>query len=229
MKQVQQIEPKLGSTFSKCVEHAQSLATKDTDVSFEFNGINVVISRGTDPALIYRDYVNSHLMGWKTIGPDCDYQYSSKILFEMAEKTKIREERHRLEEEEYKAKSKEKTARLQGLIDGIEFAISDSGTWEEYKAKNKDDYGKAILRFAENWAKVMQRYMAYGELISDCADKASNEADVEGISGAMYGAAVKVLSQVWANGDILRTWHNNKYKHSGDGVVNPAIMTVNIP
>jgi len=43
----------------------------------------------------------------------------------------------------------------------------------------------------------------------------------------MYGASVQVLSQCWKYGEDLRKWHNKEYNHEGEGVVNPAIVTVN--
>lgn len=42
----------------------------------------------------------------------------------------------------------------------------------------------------------------------------------------MYGMAVSILSQCWKYGEFLRKWHNKEYGYEGDGVVNPAVMTV---
>ena len=58
------------------------------------------------------------------------------------------------------------------------------------------------------------------------ADKLSHEADVEGITGFMYGCAVSILSQCWKYGEELRKWHNKEYNYEGDGVVNPAVFTI---
>ena len=58
------------------------------------------------------------------------------------------------------------------------------------------------------------------------ADEASKVADIEGITGFMYGCAVNTLSQLWKYGEELRKWHNKDYGYEGDGVVNPAILTV---
>ena len=54
------------------------------------------------------------------------------------------------------------------------------------------------------------------------------KADTEGITGFMYGCAVNILSQCWEYGEVLRKWHNKEYDYEGDGVVNPAIMTVRV-
>ena len=42
----------------------------------------------------------------------------------------------------------------------------------------------------------------------------------------MYGCAVSILSECWEYGEELRKWHNKKYNHGGDGVVNPAVLTI---
>lgn len=60
----------------------------------------------------------------------------------------------------------------------------------------------------------------------DNAKQLSYEADKEGITGFMYGAAVSILSQCWEYGEFLRKWHNKEYEYDGDGVVNPAVITV---
>ena len=58
------------------------------------------------------------------------------------------------------------------------------------------------------------------------AEKCSHDADTDGITGFMYGAAVSILSNHWKYGELLRKWHNKEYGHEGDGVVNPAVLTI---
>lgn len=65
-----------------------------------------------------------------------------------------------------------------------------------------------------------------GDKIVDIADSTSREADTEGITGFMYGCAVNALSQLWEYGEELRKLHNKEYNYEGDGVVNPAILTI---
>lgn len=67
-----------------------------------------------------------------------------------------------------------------------------------------------------------------GVTVAQIADKASRAADIDGITGFMYGCAVNVLSQVWKYGEELRRWHNKEYDYEGDGVVNPAVLTINV-
>lgn len=98
--------------------------------------------------------------------------------------------------------------------------------YQDWKDKNNDPYGGATFRYAENWANLMEEKLHNGEKLIDVADKTSHEADTEGITGFMYGCAVSILSQCWLYGEQLRKWHNKEYDYEGDGIVNPAILTI---
>lgn len=102
--------------------------------------------------------------------------------------------------------------------------------YQEGYNNNLDPYGHGVYTFAERWAELMEKD------IEDCGgptaavianfEKRSRQADTEGITGFMYGCAVSILSNCWEYGKILRKWHNKKYGYEGDGVVNPAILTI---
>lgn len=104
--------------------------------------------------------------------------------------------------------------------------IINKASYEDWKAKQTDGYGRTTFQYAEKWADMMEDEMTKGEKIKDIADRLSHEADVFDISGFMYGVAVQILTHHWVHGDALRTWHNQKYGHNGDGVVNPALLQV---
>ena len=93
-------------------------------------------------------------------------------------------------------------------------------------------YGRACYVFAVRWARAMENAIEAGESLSACADRCMTQADNTpgmGITGFMYGMAVQILSHWWKHGEELRVWHNAQYgKTSGSGVVNPALMTVEI-
>jgi hypothetical protein len=100
--------------------------------------------------------------------------------------------------------------------------------------KNSDPYGRRCYTFAEDWANAMEREMAKGRTVAECAQETSREADTDGITGFMYGAAVSILSHAWEHGEELRRWHNldtqignegEKANESG-GVINPALLSV---
>ena len=107
------------------------------------------------------------------------------------------------------------------------------GKEQEYKDwydKNSDSYSRACFTYAERWAEMLEKKVdeigdAHKAIIEN-ADRLSLEADTEGITGFMYGCAVNILSLCWEYGGELRKWHNKEYGYEGDGVVNPAIMTV---
>lgn len=106
--------------------------------------------------------------------------------------------------------------------------------WNKGVEKNQDPYGKAIYRFASEWATRMERAISEGGLIDDLAQDTCRESDDEGITGFMYGAAVSVLSQVWVHGESLRRWHNlatqigseGEEANGAGGVLNPAIISI---
>lgn len=103
--------------------------------------------------------------------------------------------------------------------------------WDNFvEVNSKNGYSACVVRYAEYWAKFMQYLMAKheGVTVAKIADKASHAADIDGVTGFMYGCAVNVLSQVWKHGEELRKWHNKEYDYEGDGVVNPAVLTVSV-
>ena len=83
-----------------------------------------------------------------------------------------------------------------------------------------DSYGKGVVDYARRWAKYMQTLIAEGKAIIEIAQQASYDA------GFMYGCAVNALSKSWKYGEELRKWHNGEYGYAGDGVVNPALITI---
>lgn len=105
-----------------------------------------------------------------------------------------------------------------------------AGTEKEFEqfveTNSKDFYSLGVVNFAKRWAELMEKGIEKGEKVVDIADKTSYEADTEGITGYMYGCAVSALSHFWEHGEELRKWHNKEYNYDGDGVVNPAIITV---
>lgn len=110
--------------------------------------------------------------------------------------------------------------------------LKNAEAWRKYQEANTDDYGKAILEYAERWADLMEKSMADGLALEDVAEKLSQTADIEGITGFMYGAAVKVLFDCWEHGELLRIWHNLKTQIGNEGekgVLNPAILVVDKP
>ena len=112
------------------------------------------------------------------------------------------------------------------------------GMEAEYKqglANNRDPYGNRVFTYADDWAKLMEAHIDAGIKLEDCADRDSHDADTDGITGYMYGAAVSVLAHCWLHGEELRRWHNLKTQigkegekaNESGGVLNPALLHIN--
>jgi hypothetical protein len=238
------LKTNLGSTFTDVATKAKVTSIlRDDVVEFEFNGINCLVNSATNLDWLYRDYSNSWGMGWKEVGPDCCQTYSGDIKLEFERKTKEAEEKRRIEAAEYKAKEVKERAIFEEKVKDVRMqfkALSDLGLpiyssseWDLGKSKNTDEYGACIYEYAEGWAKLMQVELAkkgYEKvdvwMMMGIAENTSHEMGFLGITGFMYGAAVNILSQCWIHGETLRKWHNKEYNHEGEGVVNPAILTI---
>lgn len=217
---------KLGGDFHSVSQKAQALATDKRNVEFEFNGVKCIVSPNTNLDWLYRDYSNSWTMGWKEVGADCVAEYDKETQNEFKRLTKIAEEKAAEESRQYKIKEdKERDAFLE-KTKWLEMEFKSHGDWKTGKANNTDGYGACIYEYAEGWAKLIQREIINGNKLEDIAEKTSHEMGFLGITGFMYGAAVSILSQCWIYGERLRKWHNKEYNHEGDGVVNPAILTI---
>lgn len=115
-----------------------------------------------------------------------------------------------------------------------QMTLRDTDGWQKWVAANADAYGSGMLGFAERWARLMEAQMAHGETLDACAQTSSREADSEGITGYMYGVAVRVLAEVWIHGEPLRRWHNlatqmgdeGEAANAQDGVLNPALLNI---
>lgn len=217
----------LGSTFDKVAEKAKKIsAEKNVDVEFEFNGINCITNKDTNLNLLYRDYHNAFLMGWKTVGPECIENYAPEVQKEFELRTWEAAEKEEIQRKEYEAKNKAERQAFEFKTKGIEVEIIDVDTYNDWKAKNLDGYGATIFEYAEAWAKLMQVEMLHGKRLVECAEATSFHLGFIGVTGFMYGAAVSILAKCWKYGEELRKWHNKEYNHEGEGVVNPAIITI---
>jgi hypothetical protein len=116
----------------------------------------------------------------------------------------------------------------------MKIQLGKEADFAKCKEVNSDPYGAATVRYAETWADMMEIYIDGGEKLEDIADKTSHDADTEGITGFMYGAAVSILSQCWLHGEALRKWHNLKTQignegeraNESGGVLNPALLNI---
>ena len=97
-------------------------------------------------------------------------------------------------------------------------------------------YNLRCFSYAKDWAELMETCIIKGEKIQDIANQTSHEADIDGITGFMYGVAVSILSDCWEYGEILRRWHNLDTQIGNEGekanekgtVLNPALLNVKL-
>lgn len=87
----------------------------------------------------------------------------------------------------------------------LPFAVRDQESWDKCIRANMDGgYGECALRYAARWANYMERDLAKGAPLATVVKDTSHEADLEGITGFMYGCARSILEQVWTHGDELK-------------------------
>lgn len=112
--------------------------------------------------------------------------------------------------------------------------------YASWKTKNTDPYSARVFSYAEDWASKLEAdleaapNLSVAEVIAKYADARSDEANYDGITGFMHGAACNILAHCWVHGEALRRWHNKttQLHTEGDeanengGVLNPAILTV---
>lgn len=84
-----------------------------------------------------------------------------------------------------------------------EFRVRDKAAFEKLvQVNSKDGYSYACVQYAARWARLMEENIAKGITGKDMIERTSHEADTDGITGAMYGAARAVLKHHWTE-DIL--------------------------
>lgn len=224
------LEVGAGDMFTDVSRNAKELAGRQNiTVQFDFNNVLCVVDYTTDLELLYRDYCNAHIMDWGTVGPHCKTEYSPEVQQELEKREKAREEEYEREMVKYREKERKEKEDFLSKVEGIEIELSDPDYWNETKRVNADDgYGMATIEFAESWARLIQKEISQGKTLEECAEKTSFELGFLGITGFMYGLSVNILSHCWIHGDQLRKWHNKDYGYEGDGVVNPAVFTLNV-
>jgi hypothetical protein len=216
-----------GDSFSTVSEKAKQIATeKNVTVEFDFNGIICLVYKNTNLDRLYRDYSNSWTMDWKSVGPNCLPFYEPEVQAEFERRTKLNEGKRAKQEAEYRAKEEKERTVFEEKVKGIEIELKDTEAWQKSREANTDPYGKCCIDYAEGWAKLMQLEMSKGKTLAECAESTSYELGFYGVTGFMYGAAVSTLAHCWKHGEDLRKWHNKEYNHEGEGVVNPAILTI---
>lgn len=218
----------IGEHVSGVMEKAQVISKELKQiVEFDFNGITILVDENTNIDHLLRDYNTAWITGWKTIGNVCYEEYSESVLEEIKIATEANEKKAEEQQEEWRLKDEKQQKEFSEKVGDSKISITNGKIWDEYVEKNNDPYGKCCIDYARDWGRLMQYYISKGETIVECADRSSHELGWYGITGFMYGAAVMMLSGCWEHGEELKKWHNREYLHEGEGVVNPAVLTIN--
>ncbi len=202
----------------------------------ELNGVTVLVNGDSNAELILRDQQraqSSYIEG--EVGPYPKAELTAKDKENDARVEAKNERRRQKHQAEYKAKAKIHREAVEAKLanaPGIELA--DEAGWQKSIRVNSDGYGGTIITYSERWARLMQIEMANGKNLEDVADATSHEADLEGITGFMYGCAVSQIASCWKYGDQLRRWHNLKTQlgnegekaNESGGVLNPALLSI---
>jgi len=213
---------------------ARSAEEEGRNIAFEFNGVTVSVLPDSDPVLIYRDWLRAR-SGYTagTVGPHPNPVLTDE---EQASDARIEEanaQRRKEKQAEWKAEADAKREATEARLEGARpMEISDTEAWQVYLDNNQDGYGGGVISYAERWARLMQLEMDNGSNLEEIAEATSYEADIDGITGFMYGAAVATLAWCWKYGEQLRCWHNLKTQYGNEGeianetggVLNPAVL-----
>ena len=182
----QTFEPSIGSSIHDAAVTMVSIAVNTNDiVTADFNGITLTASATTvpDEVVTYYTAESTRRHDAYLASPD----YAAQMV--AAQQAALRR----------KAAAADLLARAPESM-----TLRDADGWVKSVAANQDGYGAGIMRYAERWARMMEAEISAGKTLKECADATSNTADTEGITGAMHGFAVGILSQVWIHGEGLR-------------------------
>jgi len=206
-------EPMVGETIEQVTRRMAKRASESRRVvTTTFNDVSITANPDSDPLLMVNEYfaeVNRRHQRWEA-SPE-----GQRVLAERAE-----------------AQRRAEAAAAEGIKP---FTVTNVTKWNTWVKFNKDPYGAACVRYAARWANLMEARMATGTKLVDIAKEVSHEADLEGITGFMYGAAVSMLATCWVHGEELRIWHNLKTQIGNEGekankeqgaVLDPALLVI---
>jgi len=208
-------------------------------VEFDFNRVTVLVAGDSDPKLIYRDWdrgLSGYLGEDPQIGPYPQLELSADELASDAAIQAQKDREQQIRQAEYDKQKASKANTLQEALGKAgPLELSDAETWNKgVESNRRDPYSARVVRYAEEWGRLMQTRIANGESVAQCAHELSRLADDDGITGFMYGCAVQMLVRCWKHGEELRLWHNcdtqigtegDKANETG-GVLNPAVLNI---
>lgn len=209
-------EPGGGETIQhSCAEAVKLARDQQCEVFFNFNDIRMLAQPDTDPEVLAGMYMTE----------------SNRRHEEWLASPEYAEQQRQMDEQDRRKRIALEFALTQAPLS---MTFADEAGWKLGLEKNQDPYGHAIYEYADLWARIMEGRMARGAKLEDIANECSHTADVDGLTGFMYGAAVAILAKAWIHGDALRKWHNLKTQLKDEGekanatgaVLNPAMLVM---
>ncbi len=211
-----------GADITHTIHEAIKLSNQENrPISFEFNEVVVTITSNSRPELIYRDWLRA-FYGYipKKVGPEPAPELTQEEKANDARIEAQREARRQKARAEYEAQEKarrvayeaqekarrvavEKKLRLKPKME-----LADKAAWMLTVANNPEPYGRAVINYAERWARLMQIEISNGRSIEEVAEATSQEADLEGITGFQFACAASILTKVWTHGQQLNSWRH---------------------
>lgn len=212
-------KPTCGERIAESAQRLVALATeKACRVTAEFNGIELRAEPGMSPGDVAGAY----------------HAEMSRLQDESDAKRRAHEATPEGQEELRVARERQRVVAIEVAKGILPFAIIDEASWKECVEKNSDGYGSCAIRYAARWASYAEAALEKGEDFASAVKRTSHDADLEGITGFMYGCAVGILAKVWFRGEELRRWHNldmqigneGKRANESGGTLNPALLRI---
>ena len=94
--------------------------------------------------------------------------------------------------------------------------LADAETWRAIVEKHSDEDGRRCVKFAEDWARLMQGAIARGQAIDEWAGVIAILACADDLSESMYSTAVTILVKCWKHGAELERWFTETHSTAAD-------------
>ncbi len=178
----------LGTDIETWAKQALGQACKENRlVKFQFNDILINVTPGMSVSEILNNYHRKY-----------DYECYLYQNSDVARKNQMRDKLRDLKEQH----------RVKIFLDTIaheEFKVTYPYFYAAYKKQNDSDmYSAMTIRYAEQWAKLMQIEMKAGKkLTKKLIDRTSDAADTGTMSNNSFFWAVRILVSCWAHGRTL--------------------------
>ena len=193
-----------------------------------FNGVDVYVNDDSNFDLIVRDWERGISKCIDAVLPYPNAELSQEELDN--DKRIIAENKAKYEAQyaEMRRKDAEKKEKFKVKTSGTELKINPDKVdeYNKFIANNSsDEYSLGTMTYASDWGRLMQVEIANicpefdscdhdkkFAVIESIAERTSHEADLNGITGNMYGFAAGVLCRTWIYGELLNEFYSKMNK-----------------